>query len=143
MIGPHQRQFPHRITILVLGCVLTGVVAALWPRLTLNERPLMPLLSLYGVADGFFTYGLLLMLLRFVPSLHTIFALFLFYGALAGLLVFLIQVAAQIVSPPTALPYQEAATFAVTVSGSLGIAAAAFSALNRDGTPSNQRLERP
>jgi hypothetical protein len=103
----------------------------------------MPLFTIFGVASGFFTYGLLLMLLRVVPSVHSIITRLLRYGALASLLVFLFQVAVRSLGAGVTWPYQEAVTFAVTVSSSLGVAAAAFSAFNRDATRSNKRLERP
>jgi hypothetical protein len=143
MIWPHQQQFPHRITILILGCAFALLVASFWPGLSLRERALMPVFTVYGIASGFFTYGLLLMLLRFVPSLHTFIALTLFYGALASLLVFLLQVVVAIVGSHNTSPYEEAVSFAVTVPASLGIAAAAYSALNRLGSPSNNRWRGP
>ena len=143
MIWPHQQQFPHRITILILGCASALLVASFWPGLSLRERALMPVFTVYGIASGFFAYGLLLMLLRFVPSLHTFIALTLFYGALASLLLFLVQVVLALVSSHNTSPYEEAVSLAVSVPASLGIAAAAFSALNRLGSPSNNRWRGP
>jgi hypothetical protein len=67
MIWPHQLPFPYRIPLLILSCVFAGSIASFWPDLHLRERTLMPLFTVYGVASGFFTYGLLLMLLRFFP----------------------------------------------------------------------------
>jgi hypothetical protein len=141
MIWPHQLRFPHRIMIMVLGCVLAGLIGSLWPGLQLSERALMPVFTVYGIASGFFTYGLLLMLVRFVPSIHNVLALVLFYGALASLFVFLIQVA--IGSASTASPYDEAVSFTFTVSVSVGTAAASFSALNSHASPSNNRWRGP
>jgi hypothetical protein len=143
MIWPHQQQFPHRTKILALGCTFALLIASLWPGLSLSERAVMPVFTIYGIASGFFTYGLLLMLLRFVPSFHTFIALTLFYGALTCLLVFLVQTVVVAVSSHSTSPYQEALSFAITVPASLGIAAAAFSALNRRASPSNNRWRGP
>ncbi len=72
----------------------------------------MPIFVIYGIASGFFTYGVLLMFLRFTRSIHTFIALVLFYGALAGLLAFLIQ---RLVAMSGFPPYEAAASFAVSV----------------------------
>jgi hypothetical protein len=143
MIWPHRQAFPRRREILVVGCLSALLVASLWPGLSLEERALMPVFVAYGIASGFFTYGLLLMLLRFVPHLHNLIALTLFYGALVSLGLLLVQTAALSIGPRSYSPYGLALSVAIGVPGCLGVAAAAFSALNRDASPSNQRLERP
>jgi hypothetical protein len=141
MIWPHQPQFPHRIGLLVLGCAIAAGGAFLWPGLAAGDRFRMLVVAFYGVASGFFTYGILLMLLRFVRPLHKFVAFLLFYGALANIAVFLGELAVSAASGGPAYPREQVIWFAALITGSLGIAAAAFGAINRPTRPRKDDLE--
>lgn len=131
MVWPHQPDFPHRVAIVMLGCVAAAAVGALWPGLPFGQRPIMVVAAFYSVFSGFFTYGLLLMLLRFIPRLHAVVAYFLFYAAITMLGLPLLQLFTILFGRAISPPVPAAVNFTVGVTGALGVAAAAFGAINR------------
>jgi hypothetical protein len=131
MIWPHEGRFPYRAALFRAGCAASVLGPFCWPGLTLHERLLTPVEAFVGLAGGFFDYGLLLCLMRWSSVLHRALAFVLFYGALSILIQWLVRVGIALVRGADFRGFASASLVAFTISLFLGIAAAAFNAIQR------------
>jgi len=104
---------------------------------------MMLVVAFVGVAGGFFTYGVMLLLLRLIPPLSLIVAFVLFYGSIGALVIFLVERVYSLAVGVRQSPMEEATRFALTIATYFGIAAAAFGAINHPRVSSAFRRFRP
>ena len=135
MVWPHHSLFPYRHTVFKVGCAVGAGGAFLWPGLTSGQRLLTLVAAFYGVASGFLTYGIVLLLLRVIPILHRLFAFILFYGALALIATALFQAGHALIVDDPFDAAQRALEFAAGLCGAFGVSAAAYGAINRTVSP--------
>ncbi len=131
MIWPHEVRFPHRAALFRAGCAASVLGPFCWPGLTLHERLLTGVAAFVGLASGFFNYGLILCLMRWSSLVHRVLAFVLFYGALLILIQWLVRVGVALARGADFHGFASAGTVAFTISLFLGIAAAAFNAIQR------------
>jgi hypothetical protein len=103
MIWPHQDEFPARARILTIGCVLSAVVAASMPQLSISQR--LATVALVPIVLGT-VYVCFRVALRIFGALSrhlaVAYAFFIFYGMLfvaAMFCIYLPQLSSEIADP--------------------------------------------
>ena len=142
MILPHQARFPIRHTIFGIGCAAGFVSGLVWPGLTIGQRSLNLVAAFYGVANAYLMYGMLLMLLRCIPLVHTAVALVIFYVALGIAVVVPIDAVHGLIYDPDTDRVQRAIEFCVQFCGSFGVMAVAHKEINRRQFGDDEMQER-